>query len=80
MDINAYHGLIAEIIKVLESTAKRDPQAISFCKSGDDFELCVVNATKEALKRCGLSATIHHTPGSHIFPDIIIEDSISAQL
>lgn len=74
VDTNSYHQIISDIITILEKTAKTNPDIFTACKTGDDFELCVVDATKKALRNAGISANVHHTPGSHIFPDIIIED------
>lgn len=68
-----FHQLIDNVVSHLYTIAKRDPEIITSCKTGDDFELVVVNALGAILHNTGIRANIHHTPGSHVFPDIILE-------
>ncbi|MDD3152330.1 MAG: hypothetical protein PHF76_12250 [Bacteroidales bacterium] len=72
MNNNGFHDLICGVIEQLELTARTNPKTISSCKSGDDFEMCVVNAVQEVLTAKAIEADVLYTPGSHTFPDIII--------
>ena len=73
MNINTFHTIIDATIEKLKTAAKATPILITSCKSGDDFELVVVEAVKSVIKDLGIDAIVHHTPGGHAFPDIIIE-------
>ena len=43
-----------------------------YIKSGDGFEICVLNAIKHAIKTLSLDILIDYTPGGHGFPDIVL--------
>lgn len=75
MDSTGFKKFIDAVIDTLRTIAISNPDEITSCKSGDDFELCVVKATKQTLSDSNLKAIVHHTPGSHAFPDIVIEFS-----
>ncbi len=73
MDRNNYKIFIDQVIATLYDMARVDPKSIKSCKSGDDFELCVVEAAKTALIDLGIVGEVFHKPGSHAFPDIVIQ-------
>lgn len=75
MDNNGFKNFVDEIIEELRTITASTPEYVTSCKNGDDFELCVVDVAKRVLKKDGIAAVLHHTPGSHAFPDIIIEFS-----
>ncbi len=75
MEKNLFEQYVDHIVSTLHKIAKEDPTYITSCKSGDDFELRVVDAATRTLESMGLSASVLHTPGSHAFPDIIVEFS-----
>ncbi len=67
-------GLLVEKVCLrLKDISCNEPQYIASCKSGDDFELCVVRAVNDVLNTENIDAIVHHTPGSHAFPDIVVE-------
>ena len=67
-----FGDIVNRLVEKLKSIAKTDPMRIASCKSGDDFELCVAETLKTVLKDMGVGAEIHHSPGSHAFPDIVV--------
>ncbi len=73
MNTNEFNNLINDIISYMRTYAQSNPNFYTDCRSGDDFELCVVAAVNHVLQDQNIAATIHHTPGSHAFPDIVIE-------
>lgn len=42
-------------------------------RNGDGFEICVVEMANEVIQENNLQIVLHHTPGSHAFPDIVVE-------
>ena len=75
MEKSLFKQYVDNVVATLHTIAKEDAEYITSCKSGDDFELRVVDAAKRTLASMELSASVLHTPGSHAFPDIIIEFS-----
>lgn len=73
MDKKLFKEYVDNVVTTLRTMAAENPAYITSCKSGDDFELRVVDAANRTLESMGLSASVLHTPGSHAFPDIIIE-------
>lgn len=73
MDCIDFANFVNRVIERLKEVASLNPQFITSCRSGDDFELCVVDIVNGVLNESSLDAKVHHTPGSHAFPDIIIE-------
>lgn len=71
---NLFHKIINETLSNLQNIAKTNPDIITSCKGGDDFELVVYNAVALALKKEGIEPekNIIYDYGSHRFPDIII--------
>ena len=67
-----FYSIIEAVIANLYETAKNDPESITSCKTGDDFELCVKKALEQVILSTGTKADILYTAGSHVFPDIII--------
>lgn len=65
--------IVEKICKYLEFLSVKNPNLIAACNTGERFEKCVVDATKETLSTLGISHTVSYTPGSHVFPDIIVE-------
>lgn len=70
-----FKNFVEKVCKTLEAVSTSTPQRIAACKSGEDFEVCVVEAIQATLDGLGLAATLHYTPGGHAFPDIVIEFS-----
>ena len=68
-----FHCFVKKVCEALESISKADPHRIAACKSGEDFEACVVEAVNTVLSESGIAAAVHYTPGGHSFPDIVIE-------
>lgn len=75
MGCTDFHGFVEKVCQALEAVSASDPHRIAACKSGEDFEVCVVEAVHTSLDDLGLTATVHYTPGGHAFPDIVIEFS-----
>lgn len=73
MDSKGFSLIVDSVVAEFYNIAKTDPVFITSCKSGDDFELCVVDVTNRVLCAAGIDAVVHHTPGSHAFPDVIVE-------
>lgn len=65
--------IVERICKHLEFLSEKNPQFIAACNTGERFEKCVVDATKETISALGIPHTVSYTPGSHVFPDIIVE-------
>lgn len=65
--------IVAQICQYLKQLSETSPMLIAACKTGEDFEQCVVDATRATLSSLEISATVCYTPGSHVFPDIVIE-------
>lgn len=70
-----FQSFVEKVCQTLEAISASTPHRIAACKSGEDFEVCVVEAIQTTLGDLGLSATVHYTPGGHAFPDIVIEFS-----
>ena len=70
-----FERFVEKVCQTLEAVSVSAPHRIAACKSGEDFEACVVEAVHAALDDLGLTATVHYTPGGHTFPDIVIEFS-----
>ena len=73
MDSKTFEIIVSKIIDALRDTAQTTPSKITACKNGDDFELVVVEAVSRVLTDLNTGGIVHHTPGGHAFPDIIIE-------
>lgn len=73
MDTVTFERIVSATVDKLKATAIANPATITACKSGDDFELKVVDAVTLVLKDLKINGIVHHTPGSHIFPDIVLE-------
>ncbi len=65
--------IVEKICKRLEFLSVKNPNLIAACNTGESFEKCVVDATKETLSALGIPHIVSYTPGSHVFPDIIVE-------
>lgn len=72
MTSEAFAHLIEEIREYLENLAITNPGTIAACRSGEDFEVCVRDATAAVLNRKGIHAEIQYEQGSHTFPDIVL--------
>jgi len=73
-DLN-FRGFVEKVCQTLEAISASNPHRIAKCKSGEDFEACVVEAINETLGNLGLTAKVYYTQGGHAFPDIVIEFS-----
>jgi hypothetical protein len=73
MDTAMFEKIVLATVDKLKAIALSNPIVITSCKSGDDFELRVVDTVGNVLHELRIDAIIHHTPGSHSFPDIVIE-------
>lgn len=70
-----FRYFVDKVCQTLKATSASDPHYIAACKSGEDFEVCVVKAIHSTLEDLDLTAIVHYTPGGHAFPDIVIEFS-----
>lgn len=70
-----FRDFVERVCQTLEAASNTDPQRIAACKSGEDFEACVVDAVHTTLVALRINATVHYIPGGHAFPDIVIEFS-----
>ena len=64
--------LVEKIRQYLEDLSHTNPAAITACRSGEDFEVCVRDAVEAVLLREGICANIQYEQGSHTFPDIVL--------
>lgn len=65
--------IVEQICQYLKHLSDTNPKLIAACKTGEDFEQCVFDATEATLTSLGIQATVFYTPGSHVFPDIVVE-------
>ena len=65
--------IVEQICQYLKRLSETNPKLIAACKTGEDFEQCVFDATEATLASLGIPATVFYTPGSHVFPDIVVE-------
>lgn len=70
-----FGDFVEKVCLVLDNLSKTNPKQIAACKTGEDFEECVVEAVATVLRQIGIEAKIHYTKGGHAFPDIVIEFS-----
>ncbi len=64
---------VKDVCDELEATSRSNPQRIASCKSGEDFEGCVVEAVYSVITKSNVVASVQYTQGGHAFPDIVIE-------
>lgn len=67
-----FERFVSLVCERLYQVSEEDPRQITSCKSGEDFEACVYNATKYVIETNRVDAIPLYTPGSHVFPDIIV--------
>ena len=72
MKLNEFNKLVDDIIEQLETISQTNSDQITSCNSGDKFELLVVNVLNSIVQP---DIKVHHSPGGHGFPDIVIEDT-----
>lgn len=73
MWLEYFHRIIKDIIEKLEEWAKFNPQLITSCKSGTDFEIVVYRAAREIFQTHNLPVEdVDYNENSHRFPDIIL--------
>ena len=65
--------IVEQICQYLKHLSETSPKLIAACKTGEDFEQCVFDATEATLASLGIQSTVFYTPGSHVFPDIVVE-------
>ena len=70
-----FEEFVAFVCERLYQISEDDPQQITSCRSGEDFEERVFVAANDVIRLNHISAIAHYTPGSHVFPDIVIEYS-----
>lgn len=68
-----FFNFVEKVCQELESSSILNPTRIAACKTGQNFELCVLEAVHITLEKLGITALIDYTPGGHMFPDIVIE-------
>ena len=54
-----FERFVEKVCQTLEAVSASAPHHIAACKSGEDFEACVVEAVHAALDDLGLTATVH---------------------
>lgn len=72
MEVN-FEQFVIEVCEKLEQLAAGDSHKIAACNTGEKFEICVVEAAQELAKESYPGATVEYTPGSHAFPDVVID-------
>ena len=65
--------IVEQICQYLKHLSETNPKLSAACKTGEDFEQCVFDATEATLASLGIQATVFYTPGSHVFPDLVVE-------
>ncbi|MGM9601805.1 MAG: hypothetical protein ACI3W5_09555 [Faecousia sp.] len=70
-----FGDFVEKVCLVLDDLSKTNPKRIAACKTGEDFEECVVEAIATVINQMGIDAKIRYTKGGHAFPDIVIEFS-----
>lgn len=75
MTSTEFGNIVAHICQFLKYQSEINPKWIAACKTGEDFERCVVYATEATLSNLRIPASVIYTPGSHVFPDIVVEFS-----
>ena len=65
--------IVEQICQYLKHLSETNTKLIAACKTGEDFEQCVFDATEATLASLGIQATVFYTPGSHVFPDLVVE-------
>lgn len=73
MTTEEFSAFVEQVCLMLERLSRENPERIAACNTGEKFEICVVEATQAVIDTAYHGATIHYTPGSHVFPDIVIE-------
>ena len=73
MKQNEFECLVAAVCDRLTALSGENPAEIAACKSGEDFEGCVLGAVEKTLAQQGVAAQVHYTAGGHSFPDIVLE-------
>lgn len=73
MTTEEFATFVERVCLALEELSRESPERIAACNTGEKFEVCVVEATQAVISATYCGTTIHYTPGSHVFPDIVIE-------
>lgn len=66
-------SFVEKVCQELAALSASNPRRIAACKTGEDFERCVVEMVQITLGKSGIPAIVHYTPGGHAFPDIVID-------
>ena len=67
-----FSEFVEKVRQYLEALSNTNPAVIAACKSGEDFEVCVRDATAAVLAQERIHAEIQYEQGSHVFPDIVL--------
>lgn len=67
-----FKTIVNYCVEKLKERAHHDPEYFTSCKTGDAFEVRVVEVLKDCLVELQIDAEIQHASGSHVFPDIVI--------
>lgn len=67
------------VCEKLEQLAVSDPHKIAICNTGEKFELCVVEIASELVEESYPGAKVEYTPGSHAFPDIVVDFGLNGR-
>lgn len=73
MTTEEFSAFVEQVCHALEEVSRESPERIASCNTGEKFEACVVEAAQAVINATCPEATVHYTPGSHAFPDIVIE-------
>ncbi len=68
-----FAAFVEQVCHVLEGISQQNPERVTSCNTGEKFEMLVAEATEVAVDRDFPGAQIHYVPGSHAFPDIVVE-------
>lgn len=73
MTTEEFATFVERVCLALEELSQENPERVAARNTGEKFEACVAEAVQEVINANYHGATIHYTPGSHAFPDIVVE-------
>lgn len=72
MGIN-FERFVIDACEKLKRLATKNPHKIAVCGTGEKFEIRVVEVIQELVAESYPEAKVEYTPGSHAFPDVVID-------
>lgn len=68
-----FSEFVESVREVLSDLSRRSPELVASRDTGEKFEALVADAAQAVIDRDCPEAQLHYTPGSHAFPDIVVE-------